>query len=163
MIENYMVSNLGMIKNSKSGKLLKYRVKKDGHIEYQLTYQKRKRYVGAHQLVALAFIPNPENKPEVHHIDGNPANNAVDNLMWVTRKEHSALHPERHKNAMDKCSKVILQFTLDGLLIREWCSTREIQRELGFWNANISRACRICKPYKGFKWEYKNEGYLSPL
>lgn len=44
------------------------------------------------RIVAKAFIPNPENKPIVHHIDGNPFNNDVSNLMWVTREEHKALH-----------------------------------------------------------------------
>lgn len=44
------------------------------------------------RIVAEAFIPNPEHKPYVHHIDGNPLNNDVNNLMWVTREEHEALH-----------------------------------------------------------------------
>lgn len=45
-----------------------------------------------HRVVATAFIPNPENKPQVHHIDGDRANNAADNLVWVTRAEHGQLH-----------------------------------------------------------------------
>lgn len=49
-----------------------------------------KRYgTTLHRLIALAFIPNPENKPEVNHIDGNPMNNSIDNLEWVTKAENT--------------------------------------------------------------------------
>ena len=151
----YMVSNKGRVKNAITGHIKTERIRKSGHIEYLLHKQGKTFSKQAHRLVALAFIPNPQNKPEIHHINKIKTDNRVENLMWVTRKEHHALHPERHKNAKDKCSSIVLQYTLDGVFVREWSSTREIQKELGYWNANIARACRTHKPYKGFIWVYK--------
>ena len=48
----------------------------------------KKNNFGAHRLVAMAYIPNPENKPDVNHIDGNPGNNTLENLEWVTKSEN---------------------------------------------------------------------------
>lgn len=52
---------------------------------------------GVHRLVAETFIPNPENKPEVHHRDRNPSNNHYTNLQWVTKKEHDDIHLEERR------------------------------------------------------------------
>lgn len=56
----------------------------------------KKETVLIHRIVAKVYIPNPENKPNVNHIDFDPSNNAVHNLEWVTQKENVA-HTHKHK------------------------------------------------------------------
>lgn len=79
----YEVSNFGNIRNSKTKRLRKLEMNEKGYLRVKLNKQYR-----VHRLVATAFIDNPENKPEVDHIDGDKRNNRVDNLRWVTGKEN---------------------------------------------------------------------------
>ena len=102
---NYSVSNLGRVRNDKTGKILKlgksggYGGRQYSHI---ILWGDDHTYKGfsVHRLVASAFIPNPGNKPEVNHIDGDHFNNVISNLEWSTRLEniehsHAVLHPKR--------------------------------------------------------------------
>lgn len=158
----YEVSNIGRIFSILKNKFLKIDIHQKGYYTVTLSNNKRTIHKGIHYWVALAFIPNPENKPEVHHIDKNPTNNCVENLMWVTRKEHADLHPERYiiisKNVKNgKCSKQIAQYSMNYELIKVWPSSMEIQRQLGFSNSNIIACCKgKLKQFRGFIWRYKN-------
>lgn len=69
-------------------KILKPKISSKYHRVWLCTGS-NKRIYGIHRLVAEAFIPNPENKPQVNHIDGNPANNLLSNLEWVTQSENT--------------------------------------------------------------------------
>lgn len=60
----------------------------DGYLRVRIHTSFKNRYLSVHRLVAKAFIPNPENKPQVNHKDGNKLNNDVSNLEWVTPKEN---------------------------------------------------------------------------
>lgn len=90
----YQISTLGRIKSlkRKKGKADKIRVHNITRTGYHIIdlYKNNKcKYFSVHRLVALAFIPNPLNKSEVNHIDGNKSNNNLTNLEWNTRAENT--------------------------------------------------------------------------
>lgn len=82
----YEISNLGNIKSLRSGKLMKKTKNNDGYEAVSLTKNGKSRGYFVHRLVALTFIPNPDNLPEVNHKDECRDNNVVDNLEWCTKK-----------------------------------------------------------------------------
>lgn len=88
----YMVSNLGRIKNCNRNKLLATRLDKDGYLVVNLYIGTIGKTHKVHRLVAIHFIQNASNLPQVNHLDKNRANPAADNLEWVTPQknvEHS--------------------------------------------------------------------------
>lgn len=85
----YEVSNLGNVRSSFKKASLKPMITKDGYFYVGLYINRKRKYKNIHRLVAIEFIPNPENKPCVNHIDGNKQNNNVKNLEWCTYQENS--------------------------------------------------------------------------
>ncbi|MGL5456756.1 MAG: HNH endonuclease [Citrobacter telavivensis] len=61
---------------------------KDGYLGLGLVIDGKRKQYKVHRLVAIQFLPNPEDKPQVNHKDGNPANNHKDNLEWTTAREN---------------------------------------------------------------------------
>lgn len=120
----------------------------------------KKTFYFVHRLVALHFIPNPFNKPEVNHLDGNPMNNDVSNLEWCTKKENSQhawknglMRPVRGKDK--KQSKPVIQMDLSGNELSAYESINQAAIKYGFQKGNIIAACkgRYQQAY-GFKWKY---------
>jgi hypothetical protein len=85
----YMVSDTGVIRYKATGKIRKPRIEKLGYHSVDLWRNNYMKRLKVHRMVALAFIDNPLNKPQVNHIDGDKNNNKVSNLEWTTAKENS--------------------------------------------------------------------------
>jgi hypothetical protein len=85
---NYEVSTLGNVRNNKTGRMLKLTCK-GGYLFTGLSQNSIGKTCPVHRLVALAFIDNPENKPQVNHKDKNRSNNNVNNLEWSTASENN--------------------------------------------------------------------------
>ncbi len=83
--DNYYATTTGRI--FKNEKEVSYR-KASGYIVCMVTRENKQKSISVHRLVALTYIPNPENKPQVNHIDSDRANNNVENLEWVTANEN---------------------------------------------------------------------------
>lgn len=164
----YQVSNLGRVKTLGNGrarnpKLCVEKVLKQGKSTrgYPQVCFIGKKTIVVHRLVAIAFIPNPENKPQINHKDGNKINNVASNLEWCTSSENNkhryatGLHVQA-KGKTDNQSKPILQMDLQGNIIREWASQNEARREMGYKQGSISECCsNKRRTANGFKWQFK--------
>ena len=128
---------------------------KDGRGYYKVSLHKdgKEKKLLVHRLVAIAFIPNPNNLPEVNHIDEDKHNNDVNNLEWCTRLEN--IH---HGTGLERCIKSrcvpIVQLDMDGNFIREWQSFKEAE-ECGLFAMNAFQF--KTNIYHGYFWIKKNE------
>ena len=88
-LDKYLISNKGRLKNEKTGRILKTKVNKRGYLCNTISVNGKIMVVKIHRLMAISFIPNPENKITVNHIDGNKTNNNINNLEWATYSENN--------------------------------------------------------------------------
>lgn len=169
----YEVSNLGRVRRIGKTNCLKSAITKDGYKQVALSVNNILKSYAVHRLVALAFIPNPNNYPQVNHKDENKENNTVffnedgsidqykTNLEWCTQ-EYNLKYGTARKRANIKntnrkdISKVVYQYSLEGKLINIYPSTQELRR-LGFNQGNIASCCRgERKSHKGYIWKYED-------
>ena len=159
----YKVSNFGRVKSLKYGKerILKPVKNGCGYIFVNLCKNREMNHYFVHRLVAKSFISNPQNLPEVNHLDENKENNRVENLEWCDHKyninfgTHNKRSGEKRTNG--KLSKTVLQYSKGGEFVKEWKSAMDIQRNFGYNHSFISACCRGERnlAYE-FIWKYKN-------
>lgn len=159
--EMYEVSNLGRVKNCRNDKIMK-QFECRGYLRIGLTKNHKQIKYPVHRLVAMAFIPNPNNLPFVNHKDENKLNNCVENLEWCTAQYNNTYGNRIEKyvktNTNGKKSKTVLQYTLDGEFVAEWPSIMEIARKLGYHRGGIGKCCNNRPMYKsayGYIWKFK--------
>lgn len=107
--EKYQINQYGEIQNKITGELSKVKPGKDGYVRWGAYVNGEVKSMTVHRLVAKAFLPNPMNLPQVHHKDGNKANNHVDNLEWISPKEHGKKMLPEQKERFKKTYKKNLE------------------------------------------------------
>lgn len=140
------------------GQMMKIRTDKKGYLRVYLNDRKKTKFKPIHRLVAMAFIPNPDNKPQVNHIDCDKSNNHVDNLEWCTNQENQ-IHAVKNglhvtsTNAGRKRVKVI-QEDAHGNICGVYESMNEAYRATGVRAQNIRKVIHGQRPRAGgFYWK----------
>lgn len=167
----YQISNWGNVKSSR--KILKAGLRK-GYLYIPLKHRK----FSIHRLVAMVFIDNPKNYPEIDHIDGNPLNNYVNNLRWVDRKQNE-LNPITRKRLSEslkgrnikwknKISETlkgrsgekhprsikIYQYSKNNIMIKSYSNARIASNETNIPQSNINRCVNgKLKSAGGYIWK----------
>lgn len=171
--EGYKVSNTGKVRSDiirsrwggfrkrKHPLELKQDITHDGYCRVTLNAGNISKHFAVHRLVALAFIPNPSNLPEINHKDEDTRNNHVDNLEWCSRKYNANFGtlPQREKswstNHPSK-SKPVIQLSVNGDFIAEFPSINEAVRQTSVSERGIGRCCMgKAATSGGYKWKYK--------
>lgn len=154
---SFVIGNGGIVKHEEN--ILKERKYKSGYCYVGLYKNGKEKKFKIHRLVAQAFIPNPENKPEIDHVNTVRDDNRVENLRWCTRKENFAnpiTHERRKINIEILHSlkyKPVLQYSKEGILVARYDSATHAARLNGFSQQNISHCCLgKRKSASGFIW-----------
>lgn len=178
----YQVSNLGRVKSLEkkiidalgreyvlSKKILTIKKHPKGYCFIILSKNNAKKSFLIHRLVGFCFIPNPECKSQINHLNGNRSDNRLENLNWATNSENN-LHAYKYlgrkapRNTLGKFgklhhrSKPVIQMDLQGNFIKEYECGLQVERELGYLKCVISGACnKRTKTAYGYKWKFKED------
>lgn len=159
----YEVSSCGRVRNATNGNIITPKHNNRGYVQIRLNKCGKTHYWLLHRLVAFAFIPNPENLPQINHKDENKDNNCVDNLEWCTNlyNRHYGNGYQRSVDNHDYLAlaeqnkRKVRQYDLSGNLIKDWVGVKDIQKATGIGESNIRRCCYgRGKSAGGYVWQY---------
>ena len=149
----YGITSCGKVWSYRRKRFLNTMTKSNGYLYVCLCKEGQRKWCRVHRLVAEAYIPNPENLPQVNHKDENKTNNCLQNLEWCDAS-YNTNYGTRNEKVSNKLKKPILQYDLDGNFIREWSSASDVRKEVQ------SHICKCLKGRKksayGFIWKYKD-------
>ena len=149
----YAVTSCGKIWSYRNKRFLKPR-NNMGYLIVNLCKDGKVKTCKIHRLVAEAYIPNPDNLPQINHKDENKTNNCLQNLEWCDSK-YNMNYGKRNEKASNSIKKPILQYTLNGEFVREWPSATDVGREA---QANICQCLKgKQKMAYGYLWFYKDD------
>lgn len=159
----YQVSNLGNVKRKQTNKLLKtlkHGKKENEYLMIALSNNGKEKMFYIHRLVAQAFIDNPNNLPQVNHINGIKSDNRVENLEWCTNGENQ-IHAIKNNLKIParglQCgnTRKVGQYSKSGNLIKKWEYIKLASMELNILSSNIINCCKNKIPSAGgYKWKY---------
>ncbi len=164
--EQYQVSQTGLVRNKITGHILTPQKDNKGYLRVRLSFHNKKSSAKVHRLVAVAFIPNPYNKPQVNHRDANKENNAVGNLEWITNYENMQ-HAIRngltnHVEYAGRKKRAVIGTSLDGKHIVKFSSLSEAAKTCRISRSNL---CNTLKGKRkmcgGYTWSYENESEVT--
>lgn len=162
---NYSVSSTGRVRNDKTGKELSPSLQ-NGYYSVRLAVKPNYgKHFRINRLVAQAFIPNPENKPYVNHINGITTCNNVENLEWVTPSENSV---HAYKTGLRNPNRAVEvnQYNLQGKFLMTFESLREAERQTGASQSKITEVCQGRRRTAGeYQWRYyeNNTEDIAPI
>jgi len=159
----YEASSLGRIRSMPRGVIRKQETDGGGYKRVTLAKTgEKKKWLLVHRLVALAFLSNPEDKPQINHRDGVKANNCVSNLEWCTAKENKD-HAMAHGLAAWREGRPVLQIKGDAI-VACFPSIAAASKATGVARGNIGHALhhRTYKGYTyltagGYEWKFEEE------
>lgn len=165
----YQVSNLGRVKSfrkstkyhCKNEYILKPNIASHGYAEVTFYKNTIRHKFLIHRLVASAFVPNPDNLPQINHKDENRTNNTADNLEWCTAEYNNAYGTARIRS-IDTKSIPIEQVTFDGKIIAVYRSTRIAAEILGINKGTLKSAINKHYQFKGYYWQYSSISLTLP-
>ena len=158
----YQISNQGNVKslqNYRKGSILKPRLKK-GYYQIGLRKNSKRKWYAVHRLVAQAFIPNPDNLPQVNHKDEDKLNNNVGNLEWCSASYNNCYGTRLQRvSENNKLRKPVIKYDMENNFIEKYSSVCEATRKNNVSSApSISECCRgKIKQVKGFIYRFESE------